>query len=95
MKMPLDTFTGSQGKGQFMTGEHQKTAGNLKRAGGRFTLPQKVWRNIAPTSKPAGIAMGKQLIIWVMTLGLGVLGMVSTVVSARQLDAWQQTHHEL
>jgi hypothetical protein len=30
-----------------------------------------------------------------MTLGLGVLGMVSTVVSAQQLDAWQQTHHEL
>jgi hypothetical protein len=24
MKMPLDTFTGSQGKGQFMTVEHQK-----------------------------------------------------------------------
>jgi hypothetical protein len=38
--------------------------------------------------------MGKQLIVWAMTLGLGVLGMVSTVVSARQLDAWQQAHHD-
>jgi hypothetical protein len=34
--------------------------------------------------------MAKQLIMWVMTLGLGVLGMVSTVVTAQQLDAWQQ-----
>jgi hypothetical protein len=40
--------------------------------------------------------MAKQLIMWVMTLGLGVLGMVSTVMSARQLDTWQQQdRHDL
>ena len=37
--------------------------------------------------------MGKQLIAWTLTLGLGFLGMVSTVVSAQQLDTWQQTRH--
>lgn len=34
--------------------------------------------------------MAKQLIMWVVTLGLGVFGMVSTVMSAQQIDAWQQ-----
>ena len=94
MKMPRDAFTGPQGKGQFMNAGHQETVGNRERAGDRFTLPQKVWRKIVLTSKQAGTAMGKQLIVWAMTLGLGVLGMVSTVVSARQLDAWQQAHHD-
>lgn len=39
--------------------------------------------------------MARQLIIWTMTLGLGFLGMVSTVMSARQLDIWQQAHQDL
>jgi len=38
--------------------------------------------------------MARQVIMWVFTLGFGLFGMVSTIVSARQLDAWQQARHE-
>jgi hypothetical protein len=35
----------------------------------------------------------RQSILWAFMLGLGMLGVVSTVVSAGQLDAWQQMRH--
>jgi hypothetical protein len=62
-----------------------------------FTLPQQLWSTLHLASNTMGAFVGSQIIgqsiLWAFMLGLGFLGVVSTVVSAQQLDAWQQISH--
>ncbi len=62
-----------------------------------FTLQQQLWSTLHLASNTTGAFVGSQIIrqsiLWAFMLGLGFLGVVSTVVSAQQLDAWQQISH--
>jgi len=35
--------------------------------------------------------MGNKLAVWMLTLCIGVVGIVSTVISAHQTDSWSHT----
>lgn len=64
-----------------------------------FTLPQQLWSTLRRTSNTMGAFVGSQIIrqsiLWAFMLGLGLLGVVSTVVSAQQLDTWQHMRHSV
>jgi hypothetical protein len=34
--------------------------------------------------------MGNKLAVWMLTLGIGMVGIVSTVISAHEADTWPQ-----
>lgn len=39
--------------------------------------------------------MGNKLAVWMLTLCIGIVGIVSTVISAHEADEWSQTAAEV
>ncbi len=41
------------------------------------------------------VPMGNKLAVWMLTLCIGIVGIVSTVISAHEADEWSQTAAEV